>query len=87
MAWNKKIGVPSEPGSRGSRFRILVDKLTLMQSEGADYAHHISKNTSPRIYWPSYSSEEEELGFKGKATLMKNSIENYPLIFKMVAKF
>ena len=58
-----------------------------MQLEGADYAHHISTNTPPRIYWPSYGPEEEELGFKGKATLMKNSIENYPLILKMVAKF
>ena len=45
MAWNKKIGVPSEPWSRGSRFWIFVDKLALMQSEGADYAHHISTNT------------------------------------------
>ena len=38
----------------------------------------------------SWNGTKKKVGgtrFKEKATLMKNSIENCPLIFKMVAKF
>jgi hypothetical protein len=77
---------PSEPcGGRGRPTppQILTDTLTLSNRGGGGHIMPTTLLLVPlRIFRSTYTPEEEEPGFKGKATLMKNSIENYPPNFQ-----